>query len=208
MGGGFKTSLSFCFSPGIITEFWFALLPRAWRLVSISIGRFRYCRETAWRSVTWKPITALVCIWFKSCSKQHRSRLCDHCTQICSFSDLRCSLLRPNHEVRAGTDLCRPYACFSPASQSDTISNKTLVSRLPSLLDLLHRPWSYLQGPMCIQFVCACTCLLMSKTWEIIILLPLLPRQHQYKYRSWDKKLLQSVTVKHLDSQVPVRDTS
>ena len=110
--------------------------------------------------------------------------------KICSFSDLRCSLLRPNHEVRAGMDLCRPYACFLPASQSDTISDKTLVSRSLSLLDLLHRPWSYLQDPinehycMCIQFVCTCTCLLMSKTWEIIILLPLLPRQYHYKYRS------------------------
>ena len=66
--------------------------------------------------------------------------------KICSFSDLHYSLLC--HEVCAGTNLCRPYACFSPATRSDNISDKTLVSQSLGLLDLLHRPWSYLQDPI------------------------------------------------------------
>ena len=62
---------------------------------------------------------------------------------ICLLPDLRSSLLRSVREVRAGTNLCWRYACFSPTSEGSVTSSqhdKTLVRRLPGLPDLLRQP--------------------------------------------------------------------
>ena len=95
--------------------------------------------------------------------------------------------------MQAGTDLYRPYVCFSSASQSDTISDKTLVSQSP------HRPWSYLQDPINEHY-----CMYLYLFADVNCYLG----NTNINIEAWDKKLLQSVTIKHLDSQVHVRDTS
>ena len=41
--------------------------------------------------------------------------------KICSFTGLPSSLLRPDRDVRAGMDLYRRYADFSPASKGSAM---------------------------------------------------------------------------------------
>ena len=73
---GWRTSFwILTFSPGMVTEFWFASRPHTWRLVPISIGNFSRTRGTAWRFGAWKPVKVLSHI--KSGSyMQYRSRTC------------------------------------------------------------------------------------------------------------------------------------
>ena len=46
---------------------------------------------------------------------------------ICSFTGLRISVcyVRSDSEVCAGTDLCRQYGCFSPASKGSAIPSQS-----------------------------------------------------------------------------------
>ena len=100
---GPKTSLQ-RFRP---KKFWFAsrLL-----LVSIGIGGFRRTRRTLKKLLMQAVQTfALHLVWILDCAAT--------ALKIGSLSGLRSSLLRSDRQIRAGTDPCRQYVCFSPESE-------------------------------------------------------------------------------------------
>ena len=114
------------FSPGMVTEFWFASHPHT----EIGVHQHRQfqayfgnCVKKWCMKASQSFVSHLVWILLHTYYVQAIPCVVT-VLKICSFSGLRSSLLHLDREIHAGTNLCRWYACFSPTSEGSTIPSQ------------------------------------------------------------------------------------
>ena len=117
--GAKNITWSFCFSPGMVTEFWFASRPHAWKLATAVSGASAEPDEEATHETQSMFCFAFSLILFQAAPVKNVW------PSSCLFSGLRSSILRSDREVRAGTNLCKRYACLSPTSEGSSTSSQS-----------------------------------------------------------------------------------